>query len=71
MTSDKKRRLTNAVGFLGGVLACLDALHDTRIFWPLSVLWQGLRGPLRLELGGGVALIVVTLTLSLLQRKRA
>ena len=28
MVADKKSRIANAVGFLSGVLACVDALHD-------------------------------------------
>ena len=28
--------------FLSGVLACLDAVRDTRVLWPPDVLWQAL-----------------------------
>jgi len=69
MTSEKKWRAANAVGFLSGVLACLDALRDARIYWPPDVVWEGLRSPQRLELGGGIALIVVTLLTSGLRRR--
>lgn len=71
MTPDKKWRLTNAVGFLSGVLACLDALRDAKILWPPDVVWEGLRSSQRLEMGGGIALIVVTLVTSALQRRTA
>jgi hypothetical protein len=33
MTPEKKRRVATAAGFLSGVLACLDALRDARMFW--------------------------------------
>jgi hypothetical protein len=71
MTSDKKSRIVNAVGFLSGVLASLDAVRDARTVWPLDALWRGLRSPQRLELGGGVALIVVTLAISVFRRREA
>ena len=68
MTPEKKRRVATAAGFLSGMLACLDAMRELKDFWPPDVVWQALRGPQRLELGGGIALIVVTLVTSLLQR---
>ncbi len=64
MTADKKRRVANAVGFLSGVLACLDAVRDVRAVWPPDLLWEGLRGAQRVELGGGIALIVATVVAS-------
>jgi hypothetical protein len=69
MTPEKRRRVATAVGFLSGVLASLDALRDARIFWPPDVVWEGLRNPQRLELGCGLALVVVTLLISVLQRR--
>jgi hypothetical protein len=69
MTPDKQRRMATAVGFLSGVLACLDALRDARIFWPRDAVWAALRGPQRFELGGGIALILVTLLRSILLRQ--
>jgi hypothetical protein len=71
MTSDKKRRLANAVGFLSGVLACLNALRDVRILWPPDVVWEGLLSSQHLEMGAGIALIAVTLVTSALQRRTA
>jgi hypothetical protein len=69
MTSDKKNRIATAVGFLAGVLASLDALRDVRILWPLDALWAALRSPQRLELGGGIALMLVTLLSSVLMKQ--
>jgi hypothetical protein len=63
MTPEKKKRVANAVGFLSGVLACLDAVRDTRIFWPPGELWEGLRHVQRVELAAGIALIVVSIVL--------
>ncbi|MGC1450026.1 MAG: hypothetical protein WA830_08325 [Candidatus Sulfotelmatobacter sp.] len=71
MTPGKKRRVATAVGFLSGVLASLDALRDATILWPPDAVWNALRSPQRLELGAGVALIVVTLVTSALQRRGA
>jgi len=69
MTPEKKRRVATAAGFLSGVLACLDAMRDARVFWPPDVVWQGLRAPQRLELGAGIALIVVTLILTVARKR--
>jgi hypothetical protein len=69
MTSDKKNRIATAMSFLAGVLASLDALRDVRILWPPDALWAGLRSSQRLELGVGLALIVVTVLASLLWRR--
>jgi hypothetical protein len=69
MTPDKQRRVAMAVGFLSGVFACLDALRDARIFWPPEAVWAALRSPQRLELGGGIALVVVPFLTSIAQRR--
>jgi hypothetical protein len=71
MTPEKKRRVAIAGIFLSGVLACLDAVKDARIFWPPDVVWEGLRNPDRLKLGAGIALIVVSFVTSALQRRAA
>ena len=68
MTPGKSRRVATAVGFLSGMLASLDALHDAKVFWPPDVVWATLRSPQRLELGGGIALIVVTLVSTMARR---
>jgi hypothetical protein len=69
MTPEKQRRVATAVGFLSGVLASLDALDDARIFWPPDAVWAALQPPQRLELGGGLTLIVVTLLTAALHRR--
>jgi hypothetical protein len=71
MTPEKKRRVATAGIFLSGVLACLDAVKDARIFWPPDAVWEGLRNPDRLKLGVGIALIVVSFVTSALQRRAA
>jgi len=65
MTPDKQRRVATAVAFLSGLLASLDALRDARILWPPDAVWEALGHPQRLELGGGITLIVVTLVLTI------
>jgi hypothetical protein len=69
MTPEKKRRVATAVGFLSGMLAVLDALRDARILWPPDALWEALLGPQRLELGAGLALMVVTLIVSIARQR--
>jgi hypothetical protein len=68
MTPDKKRRVATAVGFLSGVLACLNALRDLGVSWPPDAIWEALRRPQRLELAGGIALIVVSFVTSVVPR---
>jgi hypothetical protein len=68
MTAEKQWRAARAAVFLMGVLACLDVLRDNSVLWPPDVLWAGLRSQQRLELGGGIALILVTLLSSILLR---
>jgi hypothetical protein len=63
MTPEKKR-VTNALGFLSGVLACVDALRDAKVLWPPELVWEGLRNPQRLELGAGIAVILVSFILA-------
>jgi hypothetical protein len=69
MTPEKKRRVATAVGFVSGVLTCLDGMRDAKIVWPPDAVWGALRGPQRLELGAGIALMVVTLAISALGRR--
>ncbi len=71
MTPEKKRRVAMAGIFLSGVLACLDALKDARIFWPPEVVWEGLRNPDRLKLGAGIALMVVSFVTSMMRQGSA
>jgi hypothetical protein len=49
------------------MLACLDAVRDAKTLWPPDAVWAALRHPQRLELGGGLALIMVTLIISLVR----
>ncbi len=71
MASSKTQRLATAIGFLSGVIACLDALRDMNVDWPPIGLWQALSVPRRLELGAGVALIVVTLIATAFRNRSA
>ena len=64
MASGKSRRAATAAGFLSGLIAALDALRDSRVVWPPDAAWAELSRPHRLELAGGIALIVVTLIVS-------
>jgi hypothetical protein len=67
---DKKRRVAFAAAFLAGVLAAVRAVGDATIFWPLSSLWQQLRGPQRFQLVGGLVVALVMLVLFFLSRSR-
>ena len=71
MTPEKTRRVATAVGFLSGVLACMDAVREAGILWPPVALWEVLRRPQRLELGVGIALIIVSFVTSMLPRRRS
>jgi len=71
ITPDKSRRVATALGFLSGVLACLDALRDAKVVWPPDAAWEALRHPQRLEMGAGIALIVVTLIVSALRNQQS
>lgn len=68
--SQKSRRVLTAVGFLSGMLACLDAVRDAKVLWPLDALWASLRHPQRVELGGGIALVLVTFVISLIRQSQ-
>lgn len=68
--SRKSRRVTTAIAFLSGVLACLDALRDAKVLWPPNVVWAALRHPQRLEMGAGIALILVSLVITLVRQSR-
>jgi hypothetical protein len=71
MDTDKKTRVANAVGFVSGVIASMDAIRDQRTLWPPAALWDALRHGQRLELAAGVALIVVTLVLAIARKRSA
>lgn len=67
MASGKGDRLVTAVGFLSGLLACLDALRDARVLWPPDAAWAQMSHPHRLEFIAGAALIVVTLVITVVR----
>ena len=69
MTNEKRARVATAIGFLSGVLACLDAARDVNTWWPPDVLWQALRHPQRLEFAAGIALVVVTIVMSVVRSR--
>jgi hypothetical protein len=69
VTSDQQRRVATAVSFLSGVLAAMHALRDARVFWPPDVVWATLEKPQQLELGVGIALIVVSFVVSIVTRR--
>jgi hypothetical protein len=71
VTADQKSRVATAAGFLSGVLACLDALRDAHVVWPPDAAWVLMSNPHRLEFGAGVALIVVTIVVSLLRHAQS
>ena len=71
MTPGKTQRLATAIGFLAGLLSCLDAVRDSKVSWPPDAVWAVLRAPQRLELGGGIALIVVSVVASLIRVQRS
>jgi hypothetical protein len=63
-TAGKSRRLASAVGFLAGILACLNAVRDAKVLWPPEALWMALPHPQRLELGAGIALVVASVIIN-------
>jgi hypothetical protein len=61
MSERKNLRVLAAVGFLAGVLACLDAVRDARVLWPPEALWNVLPHRQHLEMGAGIAVILVAI----------
>jgi len=61
MSERKNLRILAAVGFLAGVLACLDAVRDARVVWPPEALWNVLPHRQHLEMGAGIAVILVAI----------
>lgn len=68
--SDKGRRVATAVGFLAGLLACLDALRDAKVVWPPAAAWAALPHAQRMELGGGIAILLIALAVSVVRPGR-
>lgn len=67
MTPNKGTRAATAAGFLAGLLACLDALRDASVYWPPQVAWQALPSSKRPELGIGIALVLISLIVSIVR----
>jgi hypothetical protein len=71
MPAKKRKRIAPAVLFLFGVLASLKAVGDSQAFWPPDVLWASLSNPHRVQLCGGVAMIVVAIVISIALRQQS
>lgn len=69
MTPEKGMRVATAAAFLAGMLAGLDALRDAKVYWPPDAVWEALQNPKRFELGLGIALIVISLIVSVLRSR--
>ena len=52
------------------MLACLDALRDAKVTWPPDAAWAVLPHTQRLELGAGIAMILVALVVSVVRPGR-
>ena len=65
MTADKQRRVATAVGFLAGILACLNALRDAKVVWPPDAAWSVMPHTQRWEFGAGIVMILVALVVSI------
>lgn len=63
----KGGRVATAVGFLAGMLACLDALRDAKVVWPPDAAWVAMQHVQRLEIGGGIAMILISLVVSVVR----
>ncbi|MGH9495064.1 MAG: hypothetical protein ACRD3B_08715 [Candidatus Sulfotelmatobacter sp.] len=61
---ERRKRIAPAVLFLFGVLASLKAVGDSATFWPPDVVWAALSNPHRVQLCGGVAMMVVAVVIS-------
>ena len=68
--SHKGRRTATAVGFLAGMLACLDALRDAKVVWPPDAAWAVMPHAQRLEMGAGIAVILIALVVSVVRPGR-
>jgi hypothetical protein len=52
------------------MLACLDALRDAKVVWPPDAAWAALPHAQRLEMVGGITLILVALVVSVVRPGR-
>lgn len=71
MTPEKRRPVIPAILFLFGVLASLKAMSDAGVMWPLDAVWQALNNPGRFKLCGGIALILVSIILTISRKRPA
>ena len=70
MTADKQLRVATAAGFLAGVLACLNALRDAKVVWPPDAAWAVMPHAQRLEMGAGIAMILIAVLVSVVRPRR-
>jgi hypothetical protein len=63
----KGRRVATAVGFLAGMLACLNALRDAKVAWPPDAAWSVMPHAQRLEMGAGITMILAALVVSVIR----
>ena len=70
MTADKQLRVATAAGFLAGVLACLNALRDAKVVWPPDAAWAVMPHAQRLEIGAGIAMILIAVLVSVVRPRR-
>lgn len=70
MTADKQLRVATAAGFLAGVLACLNALRDAKVVWPPDAAWAVMPHAQRLEMGAGIAMILIAVLVSVGRPRR-
>lgn len=68
--SAKRRRIATALGFLAGMLASLDALRDAKVVWPPATAWAAMQHVRRLEIGAGIAMILIALVVSMVRPGR-
>lgn len=66
--SQRGWRVATAVGFLAGMLALLDAVRDSKVLWPPGELWASLQHAERVELGTGIALILIALIITVVRQ---
>jgi len=67
--TDRRRRVASAILFLFGLIASMNAVRDERVLWPPAALWAVLSPPHRLQLCGGIALILVSLFMTIFVRR--
>ena len=68
--SQRGWRVATAVGFLAGMLAVLDAVRDSKVLWPPGELWSTLQHGQRVELGTGIALIIIVLVITVVRQSQ-